>query len=46
MIGEALAGLKRVDPNSIAKQIAEYRKIIEFRIILSLVYDIVDEASL
>jgi uncharacterized protein with HEPN domain len=46
IIGEALARLERIDPETIAKRIPEYRKIIGFRNILAHGYDIVDEASL
>jgi uncharacterized protein with HEPN domain len=46
IIGEALSRLERVDPETIAKRIPEYRKIIGFRNILAHGYDIVDEASL
>lgn len=38
--------MERVDPESAAKRIPEYRKIIGFRNILAHGYDIVDEASL
>lgn len=46
IIGEALSRLERVAPETIAKRIPEYRKIIGFRNILAHGYDIVDEASL
>ncbi len=46
IIGEALSRLEKVDPETLADKIPEYRKIIDFRNILAHGYDIIDVAAM
>jgi uncharacterized protein with HEPN domain len=46
IIGEALFRLEKVDPETLADKIPEYRKIIVFRNILAHGYDIIDVAAM
>lgn len=46
IIGEALHRLSRIEEAMLAKQIPEYRKIIDFRNIIAHGYDIIDEAAM
>jgi uncharacterized protein with HEPN domain len=46
IIGEALFRLEKVDPETLANRIPEYRKIIDFRNILAHGYDIIDIAAM
>ena len=46
IIGEALARLARIEEDRLARQIPEYRKIIDFRNIIAHGYDIIDEAAM
>lgn len=46
IIGEALFRLEKVDPETLADRIPEYRKIIDFRNILAHGYDIIDVAAM
>ena len=46
IIGEALFRLEKVDPETLADKIPEYRKIIDFRNILAHGYDIIDVAAM
>lgn len=46
IIGEALHRLSRIDETNLAKKIPEYRKIIDFRNIITHGYDIIDEAAM
>jgi len=46
IIGEALFRLEKVDPETLADRIPEYRKIIDFRNILAHGYDIIDVAAI
>ncbi|SMO61701.1 HepT-like ribonuclease domain-containing protein [Gracilimonas mengyeensis] len=46
IIGEALLRLSRIEEDSLADKIPEYRKIIDFRNIIAHGYDIIDEAAM
>jgi uncharacterized protein with HEPN domain len=46
IIGEALSRLSRIDENNIVRNIPDYRKIIDFRNVISHGYDVVDEMVL
>jgi len=46
IIGEALSRIARIEEDNLARQIPEYRKIIDFRNIIAHGYDIIDEAAL
>lgn len=46
IIGEALHRLSRIDEETLAVKIPEYRKVIDFRNIITHGYDIIDEASM
>ena len=46
IIGEALYRLEKVDEETLARKIPEYRKIIGLRNIIAHGYDIVDDAAL
>ena len=46
IIGEALHRLSRIEEDTLAKKIPEYRKIIDFRNIIAHGYDIIDEAAM
>jgi uncharacterized protein with HEPN domain len=46
IIGEALSRLSRIDEDNLEHKIPEYRKIIDFRNIISHGYDVIDELAL
>jgi len=46
IIGEALSRIARIEEENLARQIPEYRKIIDFRNIIAHGYDIIDEAAM
>lgn len=46
IIGEALSRLSRIDEENLEKNIPEYRKIIDFRNVISHGYDVIDEMVL
>lgn len=46
IIGEALARLSKIDEANLEKNIPEYRKIIDFRNVISHGYDVIDEMVL
>lgn len=46
IIGEALSRLSRIDEENLEKNISEYRKIIDFRKVISHGYDVIDEMVL
>ncbi|MEX2605342.1 MAG: HepT-like ribonuclease domain-containing protein [Gracilimonas sp.] len=46
IIGEALSRLSRIDAENLEERIPEYRKIIDFRNIISHGYDVIDEMAL
>lgn len=46
IIGEALFRLEKVEPEKLAANIPEFRKIIDFRNILAHGYDIIDVAAM
>lgn len=46
IIGEALHRLSRIEEDTLADEIPEYRKIIDFRNIIAHGYDIIDEAAM
>jgi len=46
IISEALSRLEKVEPDKLADRIFEFRKIIDFRNILTHGYDIIDLAAL
>ena len=46
IIGEALHRITRIEEATLAENIPEYRRIIDFRNIIAHGYDIIDEAAL
>lgn len=46
IIGKALSRLSRIDEENLEKNIPEYRKIIDFRNVISHGYDVIDEMVL
>ena len=46
IIGEALSRIAIIEEDNLARQIPEYRKIIDFRNIIAHGYDIIDVAAL
>ena len=46
IIGEALSRLEKIDLDGVSRKIPEYRKIIEFRNVITHGYDTIDDAAL
>lgn len=46
IIGEALSRLSKIDEQTLKEKVPEYRKIIDFRNVISHGYDVIDEMIL